>query len=288
MRAHLSGELPWSSEVLVVDASEARLDGVRLENPWVRWIDFQPLEGVKISIPHQRNRGLAEATGDIIVFTDASCIPQPGWLERLVTPIVEGREQVTCGPAWLGEHNYGVERGRAQPEYVREAATINLALRRQVLEEVGGFDERFAYGSDVDLTWRLVERGTKIRWISDAVVVHAWGGLRRNLKRSRQYGAARVRLYDKHRSRLARVLTDDPVIVVYPFYLLVAPFLLRRWRLYLLLLLLPLYRARRRPQPARVVLFHIAEGLGSLEECSRISYRYLRRLLALPRDEPQK
>jgi glycosyltransferase involved in cell wall biosynthesis len=97
LREHLSSpNLPWECEVLVVDASEGRLDAVRLANPWARWVDFQRPAHVRVSIPHQRNRGLAEAGGDAIVFTDANCIPQPGWLERLVTPICEGREQDRC------------------------------------------------------------------------------------------------------------------------------------------------------------------------------------------------
>jgi glycosyltransferase involved in cell wall biosynthesis len=276
LREHLSAPtLPWECEVLVVDASEGRLDAVRLRNPWARWIDFQRPPNVNISIPHQRNRGLAEATGEIIVFTDATCIPEPGWLERLVTPISDGREQVTNGPAWLGEHNFAVERGKPQPDYMKQAATINLALRRQVFDAVGVFDQRFAYGSDTDFTWRLVDAGIKIRWVPDAVVVHDWGNLRRNLKRSRQYGAARVRLYDKHRGRLSRVPVDDPIAVVYPLFLLTAPFMLRRWRLYPLLLLVPLYRNRRRPQPARIVTLHIAEGFGVLEELARLAYRRL-------------
>src|SRR5947209_5110922 len=33
-----------------------------------------------------RNRGLAESTGDILVFTDADCVPDREWLERLVSP----------------------------------------------------------------------------------------------------------------------------------------------------------------------------------------------------------
>ena len=202
---------------------------------WPVWVDFQPPPDVRISIPHQRNRGLAEATGDVIVFTDASCIPQPGWLEKLVTPISEGREQVTNGPAWLGEHNFAVERGKPQPDYMKQAATINLALGREVFDTVGLFDERFAYGSDTDFTWRVVDAGIEIRWVPDAVVVHDWGNFRRNLRRSRQYGAARVRLYDKHRRRLARMPFDDPVVLVYPLFLLAAPFMLRRWRSYPLL-----------------------------------------------------
>ncbi len=37
-------------------------------------------------IPAARNRGIAEATGDVILFTDDDCRAEPGWVERMVRP----------------------------------------------------------------------------------------------------------------------------------------------------------------------------------------------------------
>ena len=66
------------AEVIVVDASDGRLDAVRLRHEAaVRWIDFTPPPGVGVSIPHQRNVGVRAAQGEIIVFTDAGCRPHP-------------------------------------------------------------------------------------------------------------------------------------------------------------------------------------------------------------------
>jgi cellulose synthase/poly-beta-1,6-N-acetylglucosamine synthase-like glycosyltransferase len=259
-------------ETIVVDASDGRLDDIRQDHPWVRWIDFSPPPHVAVTIPHQRNVGVRASEDDVVVFTDAGCVPQPGWLGRLLAPILDGSEEVTCGPAWTGDNLFSAERDAPVPEYVREAATINLAFRRRVFDSVGEFDERFAYGSDTDFTWRIVDSGARIHYVADAVVEHDWGTFRRRLKRSRQYGAARIRLYHKHRRRLRRMLRDDPVPAVYPLWLLGLPLVLR-WRSYLLLLLVPLWRARRRPFPAQVVISHLAEGVGSLEELARLARR---------------
>ena len=218
--------LPWECEVLGVDVSHGDLDAVRwLTHGW-GWSDFRRPENVRISIPHQRNRGLAETTGDVVVFSGATCIPQPNWLERLEAPINEGNEKITSGLAWVGEHNFAVEHGKSQPDYLKRAATMTLAVRRDVFDKVGVFDERFAYGSDRDFTSSVVDSGIQIRWVPDAAVVHDWGNLHRNLKSSQQYGAARVRLYDKHRNRLARVPIDDPIVVAYQLFILLAPFML--------------------------------------------------------------
>ena len=51
--------------------------------------------------------------------------------------------------------------------YLNECPTINLAFRREAFDAVGGFDEAFAYGSDVDFSWRLIDAGYRIRSVPD-------------------------------------------------------------------------------------------------------------------------
>lgn len=255
---------PHDLEVVVVDASAGRLDGTRDRFAPVKWAPFQQPPRTRVTIPHQRNAGVAEAVGDIIVFTDAGCLPAPGWLGRLVQPIVSGQELVTCGTSSQGSV-YDPWSGAEPPEYLEEAPTINLAVARSVFDRIGGFDERFAYGSDMDFTWRAREAGIRIRFVPDAGVSHDWGTGSRQLKRAVAYGRAKVRLYDKHRSRIVPAIRQDPVTFAYPLYLLGLPFALKNWR-YLLLLAVPLYRARRRPFPVRTVAEHLAQGAGCLQE----------------------
>ena len=64
-------------------------------------MQFERPPGVRVSIPHQRNVGVAAAHGEIIVFTDAGCRPEPGWLAHLVDPLREG-EHVAGGPYLSG------------------------------------------------------------------------------------------------------------------------------------------------------------------------------------------
>ena len=156
------------------------------------------------------------------------------------------------------------------PRYVEEAPTANLAFKRELLEAIGGFDENFEYGSDIDFTWRLVADGAKIRYVADAIVDHDWGTFRRQLKQIAAVRASRVRLYRKHRYRRRNLFVHDPVPVLYPLYILGLPLALRH-RSYLLLVAVPLWRARKRPYPLRVVACHFAEGIGSLKELTAIA-----------------
>jgi GT2 family glycosyltransferase len=261
--------LKESSEVVVVDASDGRLDQIRVRHEInVRWIQFTQPPGVRISIPHQRNAGVYAARGETIVFTDAGCRPEQDWLARLVAPLLQG-EQITAGltlatPGSTGLYDDTARRQALESPYLTECPTINLAFTRKVFDAIGGFDENFAYGSDIDFTWRITDAGYRIRSVPDAVVRHDWGGWRRQLRRSYVYGKARARLYRKHRARLRHILRDDPVVVVYPLFILGLP-LTFLTPFYPALLLVPAWRNRSNGA-VRVVVDHLSYGVGVLME----------------------
>jgi GT2 family glycosyltransferase len=257
-----------ASEIIVVDASDSRLDYIRDRYPGtVRWLPFKPPAGVHVSIPQQRNVGVRSARGEIIVFTDAGCRPEPGWLSRLVAPLRQ-EQRVTVGLTLSapGSHSLydSAARHIMQSEYLAECPTINLAFNREVIDAVGGFDETFAYGSDVDFSWRLSDAGYRIRSVPGAVVRHDWGGWRRQLRRSYVYGQARVRLYRKHRARLRHVLRDDPMLVVYPIFIMGLP-LSVFFPFYPALLLIPAWRNRSNGA-GRVLVDHLCYGIGAIAE----------------------
>ncbi|MDA8290453.1 MAG: glycosyltransferase [Actinomycetota bacterium] len=259
-------------EVVVVDASEGRLDDVRRSHPEVVWRDYVQPAGIGVTISHQRNIGVATATGDVVVFTDSGCVFDESWLPRLLAPLREEGESVTCGPARARESSvYSGARwwGSTQEKYVPACSTINLAFTRAAFDAVGGFDETFGAGEDLDFSWRLVDRGYQLRWVADAVVRHEWGDLRRQLRRSYLYGIGWVRLYRKHPSRIPAGIRSNPVPLVYPLYLLGLPLTLR-YRAYPLLLLLPLWRSRKEELPMRVVVDHLVLGVGVLAELGRM------------------
>lgn len=254
-------------EIVVIDASDGRLDDIRRRHEdAVRWVDFQPPAGVRVSIPHQRNAGVREAKGDLIVFTDAGCRPAAGWLDRLIAPLLSG-EDVTAGVSQdlAGAMLYEMppEQG-GESQYLREAPTLNYAFRREAFDAVGGFDESFSYGSDVDFGWRLNDAGYRIRCVPDAVIQHDYGTPQRQRRRAYIYGKARARLYRKHRARRRYILRDDPIAVIYPLFLLGLPLTLV-FPLYPLLLLVPAWR-NRSEGIGRVLVDHLWFGAGVLAE----------------------
>jgi mycofactocin system glycosyltransferase len=116
-----------------------------------------------------RNTGSREAGTDIVVFLDADCVPDEGWLKTLLPHFADPqvvavapriRSRIGAGtPAWLADYekrrsalDLGSGEAPVRPgSGVSYVPTAALALRRQALVEAGGFDEALRYGEDVDL-----------------------------------------------------------------------------------------------------------------------------------------
>lgn len=247
-----------------MDASGGRLDYIRAANPHVRWIDHgEPSRG-RATIPRQRNVGVRASRGDVVVFTDSGCEPQPGWLSKLLHPIEAEGEDVCVGRTVGRRLDLYDADGAHPPRYLAECPTINMAFRRRVFEEMGGFDESFEYGSDIDFSWRLVDAGVRLRTVPEAIVTADWGTRRRQLRRAWVYGRARARLYRKHPRRLRNCWRSDPAPFAYAAFLLGLP-LAAFFPLYPALLVVPAVR-NRRTGALFTVIDHLVLGAGFLRE----------------------
>jgi glycosyltransferase involved in cell wall biosynthesis len=139
---------------------------------------------VPLSPAQARNRGAANAHGDVIVFMDADCIARPNWLSILADRFNDPAVTVIGGGIDFRSENYWIladniamfyEYLAIHPSGERtQLPSLNLAIRRQVFESIGGFDERYPRPSseDADLTIRLRKQGHRLYFVSDAVVLH--------------------------------------------------------------------------------------------------------------------
>jgi GT2 family glycosyltransferase len=121
-----------------------------------------------------RNAGWRAARGEIVAFTDDDTIPDRGWLLAGLRALAGGASAVTGRvemPLPPRPTDYEKDAaGLTRAEFV----TANCFVRRDVLERIGGFDERFtsAWREDSDLHFRLIEAGFRIERAPDALVVH--------------------------------------------------------------------------------------------------------------------
>lgn len=256
-----AGDFDQPYEVIVVDASSPEvLADVRKANSWVRW-DQYPVSN-KRSTPQQRNRGLELARGEIIAFIDANCVPVPQWLS-IIAKTIESGEDIVCGPVNdISEKNlvhYAVTLQKAG--YVQECTTINVGLRRSVIDKIGIFDEQFLFGQDVDFFWRAADAGYKFYFVPEMAIGHDWGDGKEQLGRAYNYGYARARLFKKHwKHHGKQLLVEEPHVWMYPLFILGLPCTILV-PFYPLLIFVPLLK-NRSSNPLGLVVHHLVFGFG--------------------------
>ena len=216
-----------NAECIVVDASEKRLDYIRLKFPWVNWVDYTRPINLTVTIPHQRNIGVRESSAPIIAFCDSGGAPSDNWLENLIRPILNSTATVTCGPVKsTRESVYKIINDLPDGTVVDTVLTANLAFTRSAFDAVNGFDERYEYGSDADFAWRLINANHPPISIRSAVMGMDWGDWSLQKKRSWRYGKARSRLFRYHPDRRSKILLRSPEVLVYPILILFTLFAL--------------------------------------------------------------
>ncbi|MEN9574697.1 MAG: hypothetical protein RL514_2552 [Verrucomicrobiota bacterium] len=183
----------------------------RTQNPAPRAASMRIIRQVNFGLSVARNTGIAAATGEIVAFTDSDCRADEDWLHYLVGDLL--RSDFTG----IGGHNFlppedgwiptAVMASPGGPAHVmltdRLAEHIpgcNMAFYKWALDEIGGFDAIYRKaGDDVDVCWRLQQRGYKIGFSPSGFVWHyRRATVQAYLKQQRGYGEAEALLVRKH------------------------------------------------------------------------------------------
>lgn len=163
-----------------------------------------------------RTKGIKEASGKFIAFIDADCIADKNWIKNLVKGFT-GDDIGGCGgktlayqlKTWVQKyidsleiysHKYALDKAICSLPFL---FTNNAIFRFDVLDKVGLFDELFYVGEDVDISWRILLKGYRFKYISNAIVYHAY---RTNLlsfcKQIFEWGDIHALLIKKYRNMI--------------------------------------------------------------------------------------
>jgi glycosyltransferase involved in cell wall biosynthesis len=163
---------PW--EVVIADngSTDGTLAFARdwaVTHPNVTVVDASGLAGASAA----RNAGVTVAKGEYLAFCDADDVVLAGWLTACV-------EALHVADLAVGRFDFwslnATTPGPPAPPATRQLGFLpaglgaNMAVRRGPFDEVGGFDEQFLPGEDIDLCWRLQLRGFTFIEATEAVV----------------------------------------------------------------------------------------------------------------------
>ncbi len=178
------------SDFEVVIVSDGSSDGTNefletIDTPLHLTFVAQPNQGVSVT----RNRGIEEAAGELILFIDDDVVPAPQLIaEHLQVYDNNKGDIVVLGPmltpldtklsSWtqweqdmLVKQYDAMLNGDWEPT-ARQFYTGNSSVARRILVECGGFDPAFRRAEDVELAYRLSERGVRFLFQESAIGYH--------------------------------------------------------------------------------------------------------------------
>ncbi|WP_051678565.1 glycosyltransferase [Thiomicrospira pelophila] len=152
-----------------------------------------------------RNTGISHASGDVLVFTDADCIPDVNWLTEGLQVIEKGADRVAghiileqspknkqtvaeiYSKAFVFDQFKRVKKG--------VAVTANLFVKKELFEKVGLFNEQLMSGGDFEWNERATKLGCNIVYAPSAKVTHpSLKTIRELLKKERRIAGGVITL----------------------------------------------------------------------------------------------
>lgn len=151
-----------------------------------------------------RNQAIAKARGELLLFTDADCIPPLDWVNTMADAAKANPDVDVFGGGVADQDWLAAAIGDAQPTILRDgslyvAGTYNCAIRRKALEREVGFTS-FRVGQDTELMLRLRRAGCKFKYV-DSVVKHYpkrsfWQYLKRRYMKGQAHTRDLVKYWD--------------------------------------------------------------------------------------------
>jgi len=164
---------------VVIPTLKSRSDVTALR--YLKQCDFDEYEVIlrdDFPVTKARNEGYHRANSEKILFLDDDSMPRDGYLEEAANTLenedaVAGRTVHPRNDIFAGQLTSHYEHGD-QPGYVDAFWGCNMGIRREVLEDVGGWDENMGWGHEEKELARRVRESHEIYYNPDMVVDHVY------------------------------------------------------------------------------------------------------------------
>lgn len=142
-----------------------------------------------------RNFGVSVAQGNILVFTEADCLPASHWLQKMTMPILNRKAKAVQGIIAPINSGFLIELEKARFDIYRGINTKSFAIGKETFDALGGFNESFLWWwGDVEFYRARMEKAGIGIYHQNAIVYYCWPkNPLKVLGKNRVYGLGRFR-----------------------------------------------------------------------------------------------
>ena len=190
LEALINNQTRYPNEIIIVNGGGENDCQKTLEKWQKEFSSLKIIQTKNKNLAASRNIGLAHCSGDLILQTDDDARPFPNWIEEIVKA---HKNNPDCGV--IGGGVIDASRGNflskiadiatfpnhKKNTIVRSVPGVNSSYKKEVIDQVGKYDETLFRGEDVDYNWRAIQKGWDVLYCPEIKVKHlhrpSWKGL---------------------------------------------------------------------------------------------------------------
>lgn len=171
------------TEIIVIDDGSQDTT-LELAKKWEKAGKIRVISQKNSGAAAATNKGIQNASGDLICLIDSDAIIEPDWIEKILKEFDDPEVATSAGSIltlnkdnlWAKVMGYDLEYRywRIKSKYVNHVSTCAVIYRREVFTQMGLFNTTLKYGYDKDMSYRIRKAGHKIVLQKDAKVLHCW------------------------------------------------------------------------------------------------------------------
>jgi GT2 family glycosyltransferase len=167
--------------ILVQEGDDKELKELLLSYKDAKYVQNNPARGFAPAM----NAGLKMATGDYICFLNNDTVFTPQIMEEILKAFESDKEIGLVSPIFTEMEPQKIMDMNKDVHYVEDATSMKgvcFVVRREVIDAIGGWDERFGYaedgsgigsgGDDNDFCYRVAKAGWKLAYAKNAYLYH--------------------------------------------------------------------------------------------------------------------
>lgn len=172
-------------EVLIVLDTGSVDNTSKVVGPWSEVAGFRLISTLHCTIGHALNIGLKNAKGNVIAFAEADKVFDSSWLRNAVDYLDEHQDVLGVGSLAVPPETTSFagqcfkEMKEINQRRLQDVRDIEwgYVYRREILEKIGGWNEKLLVAEDRDLAKRVIRAGGKIHLVRKADNVHHLSGI---------------------------------------------------------------------------------------------------------------